>query len=327
MEGEAKAYSNHAQAKKAKVEQAQVKEKKKKRNRDPFGGWQENLSGYLFIAPMFIGTSILVLFPIIASLALSFTDWNFVTGFKAASFVGIDNFLTLFTNDIFLKSLANNFIILLAVPITLMISLSLAVIINKYIYFKDLFKVIFFMPFISSIVAVAVVFRVLFHPTQGPVNQLLMRLGVNDPPGWIADITFALPSVMLIMIWTGIGFNLIIYLAGLQSIPQELYEAAQIDGATAWFQFTKITIPLVSPTSFLLMTTGIISSFKIFDLIIVLTDGGPANSTITPVVYLYQQAFLELKTGYASSIALVMFILILTITYLQFVAQKKWVNY
>ncbi|MBS4195918.1 sugar ABC transporter permease [Bacillus sp. FJAT-49870] len=304
-----------------------VKKKVKKRNGDPFSGWKENVSGYLFIAPMFIGTSVLVLFPIISSLILSFTDWNFVSGYKKASWIGFDNFTALLTNSIFLKALQNNLILVLAIPITLFISLSLAVVINNFIYFKDVFKVIFFMPFISSVVAVAVVFQVLFHPTKGPINQILMKLGVENPPGWIADVTFSLPSVMIIMIWTGIGFNLIIYLAGLQNIPQELYEAAEIDGASAWYQFTKITIPLVSPTTFLLLVTGVISSFKVFDLIIVLTGGGPANSTITPVVYLYQQAFLELKTGYASAIALVMFIIILAITYIQFLGQKKWVNY
>ncbi|MCM3694087.1 sugar ABC transporter permease [Neobacillus niacini] len=293
----------------------------------PFSGWRENLAGYAFIGPMFIGTSILVLFPILSSFVLSFTDWNFVSGYKNAKFVGFENFSKLLTNALFLKGLFNNVLLILAVPITLLFSLALAVIINKYVYLKDLFKVIYFMPFISSVVAVAVVFQVLFHPTKGPINQLLLKLGVDNPPGWIADITFALPSVMLIMVWTGIGFNLIIYLAGLQNIPKELYEAAQIDGATAWSQFTKITIPLVSPTTFLLFVTGVISSFKVFDLIIVLTNGGPANSTITPVVYLYQQAFVELKTGYASAISLVMFIIILIITYIQFIGQKKWVNY
>lgn len=309
------------------TKEANITKRDKKRNKDPFNDWKENLAGYLFIGPMFIGTSLLVIFPIIASLALSFTDWNFVTGFENAKFIGLDNFKKLLTDELFRKSLINNFLLLLAVPIMLMISLGLGVIINKYIYFKDLFKVIYFMPFISSIVAVAVVFQVLFHPTKGPINQMLMAIGIENPPGWIADITFSLPSVMLIMIWTGIGFNLIIYLAGLQNIPPELYEAAEMDGASAWYQFTKITIPLVSPTTFLLLITGIISSFKVFDLIIVLTEGGPANSTLTPVVYLYQQAFLELKTGFASSISLVMFILILTITYIQFIVQKKWVNY
>lgn len=320
MNSEVKVESNVVQTTKSKV-------RKRVKNRSPFSGWRENLAGYAFIGPMFIGTSILVLFPILSSFVLSFTDWNFVSGYQNAKFVGLENFSKLLTNTLFLKGLVNNVLLILAVPITLVLSLGLAVIINKYVYMKDLFKVIYFMPFISSIVAVAVVFQVLFHPTKGPINQLLLTLGVENPPGWIADVTFALPSVMLIMVWTGIGFNLIIYLAGLQNIPKELYEAAQMDGATAWSQFLKITIPLVSPTTFLLFVTGVISSFKVFDLIIVLTNGGPANSTITPVVYLYQQAFIELKTGYASAISLVMFVIILIITYIQFIGQKKWVNY
>ncbi|WHX98761.1 sugar ABC transporter permease [Neobacillus sp. DY30] len=320
MNSEVKVETNVVNTKNSKVN-------KKVKNRAPFSGWRENLAGYAFIAPMFIGTSVLVLFPILASFVLSFTDWNFVSGYQNAKFVGFENFSKLLTNPLFLKGLVNNVILILAVPITLLLSLALAVIINKYVYMKDLFKVIYFMPFISSIVAVAVVFQVLFHPTKGPINQLLLTIGIENPPGWIADVTFALPSVMLIMVWTGIGFNLIIYLAGLQNIPKELYEAAQMDGATAWSQFTKITIPLVSPTTFLLFVTGVISSFKVFDLIIVLTNGGPANSTITPVVYLYQQAFIELRTGYASAISLVMFVIILIITYIQFIGQKKWVNY
>ncbi|SIQ97158.1 carbohydrate ABC transporter permease [Domibacillus enclensis] len=312
-----------AEAKSTQVQAVKTRKKKSSLN----GGWKENVTGYLFIAPMFIGTSILVIFPIIASIVLSFTNWNFVSGFKAAEFVGLKNFTDLFSNAVFLKSLGNNFLLLLAIPVGLFISLTLAVIINKYVYAKDWFKVIYFMPFISSTVAVAVVFQVLFHPTKGPINQVLMSMGVADPPGWIADVAFSLPSVMIIMIWTSIGFNLIIYLAGLQSIAPELYEAAEMDGASAWYQFSRITIPLVSPTTFLLLVTGLISSFKVFDLIIVLTNGGPANSTLTPVVYLYQQAFLELKTGYASAIALVLFIIIIFITIIQFVGQKKWVNY
>ncbi len=298
-----------------------------KRRRNSLRGWRENVAGYLFVAPMFIGTSVLVLFPILASVVLSFTNWNIVSGFKKASFVGFANYQDILSDAIFLKSLGNNLLILLAIPVTLAIALTLAVLINRYIYLKDLFKVIYFMPFISSAVAVAIVFRVLFHPTRGPINQILMSLGVENPPGWIADPKFALVSVMLIMIWTGIGFNMIIYLAGLQNIPKELYESAQIDGASSWTQFTRITVPLVSPTTFLLLVAGIISSFKIFDLILVLTNGGPGNATITPVVYLYQKAFLELKTGYASAVSMIIFVIILLITLLQFYGQKKWVNY
>lgn len=304
-----------------------IKLSSEKERKVRFKGWQDTLAGYIFVAPMLIGVTVLTIFPILASIFLSFTDWNFITGLKGFNFIGLENFKNLFKDSIFLKSLTNNIIVLLVVPIGLFISLILAVIINKNVYFKDFFKVIYFMPYISSVVAVAIVFQVLFHPTLGPINQLLMSMGIEDPPKWIADTSFALPSVMIILIWTHIGFQLIIYLAGLQNIPKELYEAAEMDGATSWYMFKKITVPLVSPTTFLLLVTGLISSFKVFDLILVLTNGGPAHSTTLPVVYLYQQAFVELKTGYASTIALVLFVLILLITVLQWFGQKKWVNY
>ncbi|RDW21493.1 sugar ABC transporter permease [Oceanobacillus arenosus] len=276
---------------------------------------------------MLIGTTTLVIIPILATIFLSFTDWNFITGIGDFNFIGMENFRTLFNDEIFIKSLINNFILLLVVPFGLLVSLILAVVINNHVYFKDFFKVIYFMPYISSVVAIAIVFQVLFHPTFGPVNQLLMSLGVESPPGWIADISYALPSVMIILIWTNIGFQLIIYLAGLQNIPKELYEAAEMDGASSWYKFRKITVPLVSPTTFFLLVTGFISTFKVFDLIIVLTNGGPANSTSVPVFYLYQEAFVELKTGYSSAIALILLVLVLLITFLQWTVQKKWVNY
>ncbi|AXI10413.1 sugar ABC transporter permease [Oceanobacillus zhaokaii] len=302
--------------------------KQQGRNRKPiFKGWKDTIVGYIFISPMFIGTSILVIFPILATIFLSFTDWNFITGVGGFNFIGLENFKTLLGDDIFIKSLIHNFILLLVVPIGLLISLTLAVIINNHVYFKDVFKVVYFMPYISSVVAVAIVFQVLFHPTMGPINQLLLSLGVENPPGWIADTNFALISVMVILIWMNIGFQLIIYLAGLQNIPKELYEAAEMDGASAWYKFRKITVPLVSPTTFLLLVTGFISTFKVFDLIVVLTNGGPANSTSVPVFYLYQQAFIELKTGYSSAIALILLVLVLLITFLQWLGQKKWVNY
>lgn len=298
--------------------------KTQKRNSDK---WKETLIGYIFIAPMLIGVSVLTLFPIFSSLFLSFTDWNFITGMKGFNFVGFENFTKLFSDSTFLKSLTNNLILLLVIPIGLAISLVLAVTINKHVYFKDMFKVIYFMPYISSVVAVAIIFQVLFHPSLGPINQMLMSLGIEDPPKWIADVNYALPSVMLIMIWTHIGFQLIIYLASLQNIPKELYEAAEMDGATAWSKFRHITVPMVSSTTFLLLITGIIGTFKVFDLIVVLTAGGPANSTTVPVYYLYETAFVELQTGYASTIAIVLFVIVFIITLLQWFGQKKWVNY
>ncbi|MFC4024716.1 carbohydrate ABC transporter permease [Oceanobacillus longus] len=303
------------------------KPSREKEKKSKVAKWKDTLSGYMFIGPMLIGSTILVLFPIVASFFLSMTDWNFVTGLDGANFVGLANFTALLSDTVFLKGLANNFLLLLVVPIGLFASLLLAVIINKKVYMKDTFKVIYFMPYISSTVAIALVFQVLFHPTAGPVNQILLSLGIENPPLWIADINWALPSVMIIMIWTQIGFQLILYIAALQNIPKELYEAAEIDGASTWYQFRKITVPLVTPTTFLLLIQGLVHTFKVFDLVKVLTNGGPANSTNIPVLYLYQQAFEQLKTGYASAIAVILFLLLIGFTLIQWLGQKKWVNY
>ncbi|MVP01011.1 ABC transporter permease subunit [Paenibacillus sp. N10] len=276
---------------------------------------------------MLIGVTIMTLLPIIASFFLSFTDWNFLHGFKRIDFIGLRNFERLFADSIFWQAMKNNLIFMLVVPTTLALSLLLAVIINKYVYFKDMFKVIYFMPYISSVVAVAMVWQVLFHPSYGPVNQMLMSIGISDPPKWIADVNFALPSIMMIMIWVSIGYNLIIYIAGLQSIPAELYEAAEMDGAKPWQQFRSITLPMLSPTTFFLLITGLIGTFKVFDLVQVLTGGGPANSTSVVVFHLYETAFVHLKMGYASTMALVLFVTIFLITLIQWYGQRKWVNY
>lgn len=288
---------------------------------------KETLTGYVFIAPMLIGVTLLIILPILASFALSFTEWNFLLGFKQVKFVGLDNFERLLDDEAFWKSFKNNLIFILVVPITLAVSLALAVVINRYVYFKDLFKVIYFMPYISSVVAVAIVWQVLFHPSFGPVNNFLRSIGVDDPPKWIADIHYALPSVMMIMVWVSIGYNLIIYIAGLQSIPKDYYEAADIDGAKSWQKFRFITLPMLSPTTFFLMITGIIGTFKVFDLIQVLTKGGPAGSTSVVVYQLYETAFVNLKMSYASTMALVLFLAIFVITLLQWWGQRKWVNY
>ncbi|GAB2676738.1 carbohydrate ABC transporter permease [Paenibacillus thermoaerophilus] len=288
---------------------------------------KEELAGWLFVGPMLIGVTVLTLIPIVATFFLSFTDWNFVAGLDGLKMAGFDNFTKLFRDEVFLKSLRNNAIFLLTVPVYMALALLLAVLINKRVYFKSFFKVVYFMPYISSVVAVAIVWQVLFHPSSGPVNQFLRSIGFNQPPMWIADPNWALVSVMMISVWISIGFNLIVYLAGLQSIPRDLYEAADIDGAGGWAKFTNITLPMLSPTSFFLLVTGIISSFKVFDLIATLTQGGPARSTSVMVWYLYETAFVNLRIGYASSIAAILFLCVLAITGLQWIGQKKWVNY
>lgn len=288
---------------------------------------KETLAGLLFISPMLIGVTVLTLIPIIATFGLSLADWNFIAGFKDIRWAGWDNFDRLFQDTAFLRSLRNNAYFLLTVPIYLAVSMFLAIIIDKHVYMKGYFKVAYFMPYISSIVAVAIVWQVLFHPSAGPVNQLLMSLGIDSPPKWIADPKYALPSLMMISIWISIGFNMIVYIAGLQSIPRDLYEAAEIDGAGTWVKFKSITFPQLSSTTFFLLVTGIISTFKVFDLIAILTKGGPLSSTTMIVWYLYDTAFVNLKIGYASSMAVILFACVLFITLLQWIGQKKWVNY
>ncbi|WP_339278673.1 sugar ABC transporter permease [Paenibacillus sp. FSL W8-1187] len=287
----------------------------------------EELWGWLFVSPMLLGVTVLVLLPIVATFVLSLADWNFVQGWDGIKWIGLDNFDKLLRDDLFLRSVRNNVIFLLAVPVYMAISMILAVVIDRHVYMKGFFKVAYFMPYISNIVAVAVVWQVLFHPSNGPVNQMLRALGFSQPPGWLADPNYALPSIMLIVVWTSIGFNLILYMAGLQSIPRDLYEAAEIDGASGWVRFARITVPLLSPTSFFLLVTGVISTFKVFDIIAVTTQGGPIGSTSMMVWYLYDTAFVNLKVGYASSIAVVLFAFVLLITLGQWAAQKKWVNY
>ncbi|QGH33901.1 ABC transporter permease subunit [Gracilibacillus salitolerans] len=287
----------------------------------------ENFVGFLFVSPMLLGISVIVLFPIVATFILAFADWKFVTGIDQLQWVGLDNFIALTSDEKFIKSVINNAIFIFTVPITMLCALFLAVIIDKNVYLKSYFKVAFFMPYISSVVAIAVVWQVLFHPSQGPINQVLMTFGIENPPTWISDPNFALISLMIIHIWISIGFSLIVYIAGLQSIPKELYEAADIDGANSWYKFRNITFPLISPTSFFLLITGIIASFKVFDLIAVLTEGGPLNSTTMLVWHLYERAFLDLDVGYASAIAVVLFLFVFSITIIQWIGQKKWVNY
>lgn len=288
---------------------------------------KEAFTGFLFVAPLLLGICVLTLIPVIATFALSFTEWNFIAGIEQLQWVGLENFQQLAQDTVFLKSLANNAIFMLTTPICMIISLLLAIIINKYVYMKDYFKVVYFLPYISSVVAVAVVWQVLFHPSAGPINQFLMALGIDNPPKWIADPQFALVSVMSIHVWISIGFNMIVYIAGLQTLPKELYEAADMDGANVWVKLRYITFPLLSPTSFFLLVTGIISTFKVFDLIAVLTQGGPMHATSVIVWDLYETAFIHLDIGYASSMAFVLFLFVILITLIQWIGQKKWVNY
>ncbi|GGG17333.1 carbohydrate ABC transporter permease [Paenibacillus aceti] len=286
-----------------------------------------SIAGYLFVLPMLLTTMLLTIIPIFLSGIISFTDWNFITGLGNIHFIGFGNYEELFKDEHFWRAMTNNLTMILTVPFSMIIALVLAVLIDRMTYFKSFFKVIYFMPFISSFVAVSLLWRVLYHPTSGPINGFLKSIGIANPPLWLADPKYALIAVMIIMVWTGLGFNMILFIAGLQGIPKDLYEAADMDGASKFRQFMNITIPMLSPTIFFLLITGVIGSFKVFDLVMVLTEGGPAGSTSVIVHYLYEVAFVNLRSGYASAIGIVLLFSLIIVTVVQWFGQKKWVNY
>lgn len=288
----------------------------------------ENLTGYAFLFPMLINMLVFLIFPILFSLVMSFTDWDFVQGIETMGFCGLDNFKRIFKDDWFISSMKNTIIYaLFTVPIGTALGLVLATIISKYVYFPNFFKISLFLPYISSIIASAVVWSVILHPSFGPVNQLLRNLGVDNPPKWFGDLNWALPSVIMFTIWRELGYIILVYMAGLKGVPRELYESADIDGASAVKKFFSITIPMVSPTTFFLVIMGIINSFKAFDVIEALTDGGPGTSTTVIAYYIYREAFRYYEMGKASAAAWIMFILIFIVTLIQWKQQKKWVSY
>ncbi|MDQ0091336.1 multiple sugar transport system permease protein [Paenibacillus anaericanus] len=276
---------------------------------------KEALIGWLFLAPEIIGMLLLNVFALGFSLYLSFTSWDLLSGVSGIKFLGLDNFIHMFQDPTIMKALKNNLIYtVLTVPIPMAISLVLAVLIHNKVFWKDYFKVVFFIPYISSIIAIAAVWSALFHPSLGPINQFLMDLGISSPPKWLVDPKTSLLAIAIISSWAGLGYTIIIYLAGLTSISNELYEAAEIDGATSITKFFKITIPLLRSTTFFLFITMLIGSFKVFDIISYLTGGGPDNSSTVIVFRIYQEGFVNYNMGYASAISWLLFAIIAVIT-------------
>ncbi|MEK3721772.1 carbohydrate ABC transporter permease [Paenibacillus sp. FSL H8-0034] len=281
--------------------------------------------GYTFLLPNMIGFLVFICFPVVASFLMSFTDWN---GFGQIEFAGLSNYTRLWGDETFRISLMNSLIMtIVSVPATLFLAILAAVALNKGVKGVKLFRTAIFMPHITATIAVAVVWQLLYNPSMGPINGLLRSLGVEQPPMWLASTTWALPSVIIVSIWHSVGYYMVLYLAGLQGIPKDLYEAASLDGAGKTSQFRNITIPMLSPVIFFTVIIGIINSFKVFDMVYVLTKGGPGRSTHVLVYDIYYTAFQRYEYGYASAMAYVLFAIILVITWIQFKGQKKWVNY
>lgn len=287
--------------------------------------WRTTLTAYSFILPNFIGFLIFTFIPIVISIGLSFMEWDTA---NPAKFVGLKNFKRLLSDETFRISFGNTIYYTVAtVPLTLVCALLLAILLNKGIKGVKVYRAVFFLPYITSIVAVAVVWNMLLHPTMGPVNEFLKWIGIQNPPGWTASTEWALPAVIITSIWRSVGYYMVIYLAGLQGIPGELYEAATVDGANWWHKFKSITLPMLTPTTFFVMVMLTINSFKVFDLILVMTGGGPGRATNVLVYQIYNEAFINFKFGYSSAIAMVLFGLVLGITIIQFKLEEKWVNY
>ena len=293
-----------------------VKSKTIRRNR---------IIAYTFLLPNIIGFLVFILIPVIASFFMSFTSWN---GFGVIEFIGLDNYKQLLKDENFKISFFNSILFMvISVPITLFLSMLIAVALNQGIRFVKVFRTAVFLPYVTATIAVAAVWQLIFNPTMGPINGVLMNLGIDSPPGWLSSPTWALISVSIVYIWHSVGYYMILFLAGLQGIPDYLYEAAELDGAGPVRKFFNITVPMLSPVLFFTTIIGIINSFKIFDLIYVLTGGGPGRSTHVLVYDIYNTAFKQFEYGYASAMAYVLFLLILIISIIQFRGQKKWVNY
>jgi multiple sugar transport system permease protein len=289
------------------------------------GKLRQNLVAYSFILPNFLGFAIFTLIPMTFSLVLAFMNWD---GANEITWAGIENFRRMLRDETFRIATFNTFYYaIFTVPLTMAASLGLAMLLNLPLHGRNLFRTTFFFPYIASLVAVAVVWNMLFHPAMGPVNQLLLALGVQNPPRWSASVDWAMPTVIMASIWKGMGYYMVLYLAALQGIPGYLYEAAEMDGANAWQRFRHITLPMLTPTTFFVSIMLTIACFKVFDLILVMTGGGPGRATNVLVVHIYNTAFKEFRYGYSSAIAMALFVIVLIITIVQFRMEKRWVNY
>ena len=283
------------------------------------------MQAYIFLMPNFLGFLIFTFIPVIFAFVLSFMEWD---GSNPIKFLGFKNFIQIFRDSNFINSFWNTiFYSFGTVPLIIVFSMCLAIILNEGIKGAVFFRAVHFFPYISSIIALAVVWQFMYNAEVGPINQFLRFVGISNPPRWTSSVHWALPAVMIMTVWRSMGYYMIVYLAGLQTIPNSLYEASIIDGANRWQKFWYITLPLLSPTTFFVSIMCIIGSFRVFTPIYVMTKGGPGRATSVLVYQIYNEAFENFRFGYASAMALVLFACIFTITLIQFKGQEKLVNY
>ena len=284
---------------------------------------RNTLVGMTFILPNFIGFFCFVLIPVAFSFVLSFMEWD---GFTEMKFVGIENFLDIFDDRVFRAALVQTVTFsIFTVAFSMVLALALAILLNNKLKGVNFFRAAIFFPYVASIVAVAAVFKAMFMKDGGPINEFLgLFLPDSMLPGWLASTDWALAACIIVRVWKNMGYFMIIYLAAQQDIPYSLYEAASIDGATKWQQFKSITLPMLTPSHFYVLMMLVINSFKTFDLIFTLTEGGPGTSTTMLSQYIYNESFISWNYGGASAAAMVLFLIVAAVTLLQFRVERKF---
>lgn len=285
---------------------------------------KDSIWALVFLLPQLVGLLLFCLYPVFDAFRISLTDW---TGFGAYNYVGLENYRDQLNDPVFITSLKNTAIFtLIGVPGTVIGAFLLAVAVNN-IKGRMIYRVIFFLPTVTSSVAISMIWMLMLNGQFGLVNSWINRTFGVVAPNWFVDKNWVIPTIAIIAIWQSIGYNMIIFLAGLQGIPRTYYEAASLDGAGRWRVFRDITIPLVSPTTFLVTVLSIIGSFQVFDFIYVATGGGPGYASRTMVYHIYDLAFVDFQFGLSSASAIILFGIILVFTAFQFWGQRKWVNY
>jgi multiple sugar transport system permease protein len=284
---------------------------------------REAIEGYLCISPWIIGFVLFSGGPILASAGISLTDWNLL---GSAEYVGLENYRALYLDPLFWTAIRVTLIYTAAnIPLTIALGFALAVLLNQNVRLIAVWRTIFYLPAVVSGVAVALLWLWVFNPELGLANRFLGLFGI-EPLGWYLSTRWALPMLIIMSLWN-VGGGMVIYLAGLQGIPTELYEAAQIDGANAVRRFIAVTIPMMTPVLFFQVIIGIINSLQVFTNAYVITQGGPANATLVYVLYLYLNAFSYFKMGYAAALAWILFLMILALTGVVFWSSSRWVYY
>jgi multiple sugar transport system permease protein len=285
----------------------------------------EERAAWLFLLPSLVLFLVFTAVPVISAFVISFTQWDL---FTAIDFVGLGNYFALWNDPIFRQVLGNTaYYVLGSVPVQMALALAAALALNRGIRGQTFFRVVYFLPVVTSTVAAALVWAWLFNSNYGLINALLSLVGVTDLPKWLASSRWAMPAVIIVSIWQNMGYAMVLFLAGLQNIRQDVYDAAALDGSQGWTRFITITLPLLSPTTFFVLIISIIGSFQVFELVFVMTKAGPANATNTLVYYIYQNGFQFYQMGYASAAAMVLFLIVLALTLVQYGLQNRWVHY